>query len=188
MKDIIQVAQDCQPFYVLPEGDLYHHLISLIIAQKIRFSVGRTIRQKLYQLVNSDRYERTTVLALSDDQLRTIGLSPEKIALIRKVSEIPHLEINSLSTIKGIGPWTIGALKLLMGVEEEFFLAEDSYIRQRVAEYFSVKTLTIPQCRALSQREWTGHQCMMSKFFWRIKPEGVVCLHTDSELQRTHFL
>lgn len=188
-----ELAEFYKDLYPIPSGTLLHNTISLIISQQIKFSQGRLIRKKLYNLLNSlssDSSQHDHILkGLTQQDWVKLGLPSNKIQCIIEVATIPNLTIESLINIKGIGPWTIKALKILMDSDPNVFLNEDLWIRKRMSELCNSKKVLTPfELTHISNKIPTTNLTQISRFLWRLKPEGVVNLLNGRELTRQDFI
>lgn len=191
LQDLPTIIIPYVQFFTLPSKSLFHNLISLIISQKIRFSQSRKIRQQLYALLNTNEYTIDNLDSLSNDTLKSVGLSDDKINCIRSILKIENLTLDKISKIKGVGPWTLKALQILTDANDDLFLSEDYYIRQRFSELIqSNKILTTKQLDNYIVKfpNWIGQKTVISRFFWRIKPEGIIHLLQTLTLTRDDFL
>jgi 3-methyladenine DNA glycosylase/8-oxoguanine DNA glycosylase len=76
----------------------------------------------------------------------------------------------------------------MFDLDKDIFLAEDYWIRKRLSEIVnSAKILSIKECNTLSN-QWAGYRTDVSKFLWRIRPEGCIALRNNIDLCREHFL
>lgn len=194
---IPNIANEVLPYITLKERSLFHNIISLVISQRVRFQVGRDIRNKLYELLLSDNITIKGISKLSDKELKKIGIEQYKIDIIRYIVMIykPELSVvellQQLCEIKGIGIWTIKSLKILNDLDNETFLSEDYYIRQRLSELVKSECiLTSKECQEIASKYWDKREfTLVSKFLWRIKPEGInIILKEERKLEKHDFL
>jgi 3-methyladenine DNA glycosylase/8-oxoguanine DNA glycosylase len=107
--------------------------------------------------------------------------------------ELADVTVSSIeaSKIKGIGPWTLKALKVIHEPDGDVFLVEDYYIRQRLSELKGLgKTCTASAAKKLAREstEWAGNLTMISNFLWRIKSSGIQKIIDCEPLDRDDFL
>eukprot|EP00913_Durusdinium_trenchii_P008970 g8436.t1 len=108
------------PFTLRPAKNRFEMLVRSIISQQISVSAARSIRTKLFQLVEHE-VSAERVQQLSDEQIRGAGVSPQKLRYLRDLSEhvvdgeLPLGRLGRLSDaaaierlvrVKGIGEWT----------------------------------------------------------------------------------
>lgn len=194
---ISEIAEQVKELYPIPQNTVLHTTINLIISQKIRFSSGRQIRQNVYQLINSksDHGDHDQILReCTYDEWKTCGVPKAKIDTILEVCKVSPLTFESLAKIKGVGPWTIKALMIMTGTgtsagRENVLLSEDLYIRKRISELCGLTSvLSSKDVENISKKYCWTNLTQVSKFFWRIKPEGITTLLDGKELTRDHFV
>ena len=178
-------------YWNLPQKTLFHNTISLLTAQKIKFSESRNIRKKLYELnQNKDEYSLNVFKDLSKQDFFNCGLSSNIIDVIYQVIELEKsniLTIDNLQNIKGIGNWTIKGLQIMNNLNDNVFLYEDYWIRQRLSELVkSIKILTQSECKNLYKNN--NNLTNISKFLWRINKKGTSKILSGLELTRDDFV
>lgn len=165
----------------------YHHLISLVTSQQVKFETGRQIRQQLYQYCYP--LDPTTVGQID---LSTInGLTTARIYIIRSITNAALNNntdlINVAREIVGVGPWTIKGALILTERSHTEALFEDSYICKRLAEIYNFD-VDRAVCRAFFRQINENNRSVVSYFLWRIKRSGCMKLRTCDELTRDDFL
>ena len=173
----------------LPNSGLYTNLLSLIISQEVAFNKGRLIRRKIYAEcgIPIDPHK------LLKCNLDEFGLTISRSNLIRTITkdyiEKDVIDLEEISLMKGIGPWTIKGTKLLSGLADAYTsLYEDSYIRKRIKEYLGLTILpTIAQTKKMFE-ELGPNQRSVTIFLWRIKPSGIKKLLEVKELNTIDFV
>src|SRR5436305_252561 len=110
------------PYRLKPAGrDRFGMLVRSIISQQISMGAARAIRTRLQQFVGSDAIKPEMIMRLSTEQLRSVGLSPQKTAYLQDIAlkvqsgEVPLARMGRLPDeeviahlikVKGIGRWT----------------------------------------------------------------------------------
>ena len=178
-------------FWTLKPKTLFHNAISLLTSQKIKFSESRAIRKKLYELnENREEYCPKIFSVLKYSNFKNCGLEDNIINCMFKVIELEkanNLTIDNLQQIKGIGPWTIKSLKIMNNLDDDIFLYEDYWIRQRLSELVkSDKILTQCECK----KNMSGYKNLsnISKFLWRINKKGTHKILNNEELNKDDFV
>ena|SRR3989338_4927616 len=178
-------------FWSIPTKSLFHNLISLLVSQRIRFAKSREIRKQLYGLNdNFSEYDSSKLSMVSRDQYRDLGLTDNLISAIFEVISLEqanNLNLNTISDLKQVGPWTVKALRILNYNSDDDFLFEDYWIRQRVSELFGFKTVITSAVCADLVNHWKN-KSNMSRFFWRIKDTGISKIKSDRLLDRNDFV
>ena len=146
MTDIQRLIEDL-PVFPVDDRGFYHNMMSLIISQRIRFSRGRKIREKIYKILNEYTLDR--IIELTEKQRKTIGLSDEKWIIIN----LFHISIREGKTnfndIKGIGEWTINCSLIMSGDYSCGFIVGDLAVRKKLAELLKLPKLTLADTKKL---------------------------------------
>ena len=177
---------ETREFWDLPPKTLYHELISIIISQRIRFTHSRSIRKKLYQLIESYEITYPLLQNLSDGKLLEIGLTADKIEIIRHIPE--DITIENLANYAGIGEWTINALKLKIDpyLYSDVFLYEDLWIRKHIAGLMYMNQT--PSTARSKKIEIPNNRSHISRFLWRLKHEADHKILNNHKLTKEDFI
>ena len=174
---------------------IFHQLISLIISQRIRFSLGRQIRQNLYKhlnLPNGNSLIPLQIRTLSDIDYKNIKMPADKIKIIHNVLDAIkddewdqdfELLLTKLEKINGIGSWTISALKIMFYADKypNILLISDYWVKSRLSELK-------PEFKNYINAHNQINLSNISKFLWRIKPIGIQKLNNNIEISNEDFL
>jgi 3-methyladenine DNA glycosylase/8-oxoguanine DNA glycosylase len=161
-------------YYTIPQKTMYHNLISLITSQRISFNVSRQLRKKLMDMhpTETTNYDPFVIAKLD---LKEIGIGLAMACCIQEVTKIAQskddLHLSDVTGVKGIGAWTINALKIMHDLDSNVFLSEDAWIRQRLSQITkSSSNLTKAQCDKLTSK-W-DNKTKISLFLWRLQKTG----------------
>lgn len=178
-------------YWTLKPKTLFHNAISLLTSQKIKFSESRAIRKKLYELnENREEYCPKIFSNLKFDNFKNCGLEDNIINSMFEVIGLEksnNLTIENLQKIKGVGPWTIKSLKIMNDLDDNVFLFEDYWIRQRLTEIAkSYKILTQSECKkyVINYKNLSD----VSRFLWRINKSGTRKILNNQELCKEDFV
>jgi 3-methyladenine DNA glycosylase/8-oxoguanine DNA glycosylase len=205
MSDIYDIVQATRIYWELPPRPMFHHIISLIIAQEISFALGKKIRSNLYkhsEAVGHRGYITPNYILSNTDYLSKQGLRKRRVDTIIEIAEIakdnPYLSeielLERISTISGVGEWTISGAQVLMqfaidDIPYNITLHTDKWIRKRVSQLAdSDSILSSRKTKEVFDERWPDHQTLMSMFLWRIKISGIDRLKRGKELRREDFL
>lgn len=197
LEQLGQLAEHYKDLYPIPCGTLLQNTISLIVSQQVKFSQGRVIRKRLYELIDaktsktsSGSTDTDTILrSLTHKDWKDLGLTPNKISTILEITSMSNLSVDNLDHIKGIGPWTIKALKVLTNSDPNVFLSEDLWIRKRFSELVGTRTLSSKELdEMMGNSDTNSNLTQVSRFLWRLKPENVQKLVQSQELSREDFV
>lgn len=175
-----QILENAAQFFPV-KRPFFHNVISLILSQRIPFATSRLLRQKIFRALATSEFTRENIKLLADIPIP--GLPTDKLNLMLTASTTPD---NMMCTMKGIGPWTVNALKVLDGTATQI-LYEDFWVRQRLSELLDRPTMTIAQAKRIVPPPGMN-AALVSMFLWRIKQEGIVALKAGTALERCHFL
>ena len=174
MNDVIEETRE---FWEMPNKGVFHNAVSAIVGQRIKFIEARKIRSKLYQLLG-DPYSPEKLLAC-----KVLPVNDANQSLLRQVAE--NHDIEFLKTLRGIGPWTIKSIQIMSHLNDNIFLFEDFWIRSRMEELFG-KRLTPSSAEKLGNKFLNKSDA--SRFFWRIKKQGIQKVRNEEKLTREDFV
>lgn len=171
-------------FKVSRKSDLYLDLLSSIMAQQLSVKAADTIFERFLDLF-PERYPRPELLAaMSDEHLRTAGVSRQKAGYVRNVAAFAaangfdHRRIQRmtddevvahLTQIKGVGRWTVEMLLMFSLNRPDVFPADDLGIQIAMKKLYRLRG----EGRALRQRmiriaeAWRPYRTHACKCLWR---------------------
>ncbi len=164
-----EISQFNKPVYVA--------LIGAIIGQLISFKQARKIRSNLYSLL-SNNFNREDINILPDSKLESIGISKDKIKIIRNVNrylekeEVKEITVKALKELRknvlGIGEWTLETVYLvsfLQGKGLDVFPMKDVFIKKRIKELY--KATSKKDIESLTGN-WKPYRGIVTWYLWRI--------------------
>src|ERR1044071_7209730 len=80
------VVRRVGPYRLKPARDRFDMLVRSIISQQISVGAARAIRGRLQELVAKDGIKPEVIAALSVQQLRSVGLSPQKASYLHDLA------------------------------------------------------------------------------------------------------
>jgi len=131
----------------LPAMDLYGALLFQVAGQQLSVAATRTILGRIEGMFGGRLPAPTELLAVDPARIREAGLSWRKIATLRDLAErlsdgrldadalsrLPDDELMAeLTTIPGIGPWTVQGALLVALKREDVVLPGDLALRKAV--------------------------------------------------------
>lgn len=171
-------------------GDVYLALMESIVSQQISVKAADSIFERFLNLF-ADKYPHAKqMLEMTDDELRSAGLSFQKIKYMRNVAEfslandISYENLNKysddeivelLTQIKGVGRWTVEMLLIFVLDRPDVFPIDDLVVRQKLIKAYGLDD-TQPKKELYRQiheiaNTWRPHRSLASKYLWRWKPE-----------------
>jgi DNA-3-methyladenine glycosylase II len=176
------VAKRVGPCQLKPNRDRFGMLVRSIISQQISIGAARAIRSRLENLVGKGGLRPDTVAALSDQQLRSAGLSPQKASYIHdlaekvaagevQLSQIGRLSdeavIDSLTQVKGIGRWTAQMFLIFSLGRPDVFPIDDFGVRSAIGMLYGFADLP-PRPKLLEiGAAWSPFASIGSWYCWR---------------------
>lgn len=160
----------------------YEELMSSIISQQLSVKAASTIRQRFVALFGHFPTPQE-VLARDLDDLRTVGLSRQKASYIVAIAEhalaepglFPRLDqmdnetiITDLTSIKGVGIWTVHMLLIFCMARLNVLPVGDLGIRRAVERNYDLPGMPTPEQVAAiaTQRHWHPYESVASRYLW----------------------
>ena len=157
-------------------------LVRSIISQQISGSAARSIRKKLEDLLAPSKITPHSLAALSVDELRSAGISPQKASylhdLAQKVDEgvvrlprLPKLDddavVAELIQVKGIGVWTAQMFLMFSLARLDVFPHDDYGIRSAIKKMYGLDDLPDKQTSLKIAAPWRPYSTIASWYCWR---------------------
>ena len=176
--------------------DVYLALLESIVSQQISVKAADAIFGR-FRLLFPDSYPDANALLLkTTDELRSAGLSFQKIKYLQSVAEFSlvksdatpalsrkHLDamtdeaiVQYLLPIKGVGRWTVEMLLMFVLDRPDVFPIDDLVIRQRMILAYPDRTAGLTGkalYKVLHQiaDAWRPYRTTASRYLWRWKPQ-----------------
>ena len=164
------------------EGDIFCGLVEAIVSQQLSTRAAATIYGRLRALLpGGGPPTPEALLPLSDDALRGVGLSRQKLSYMRDLSgKMLDGSINTaalqdmsddeivaeLTKIKGIGRWTVEMLLIFRLTRPDVFPAGDLGIVKAVQKAYNLrKTPDVKRLHAIAER-WRPYRSVASWYLW----------------------
>ncbi len=140
----------------LPKMDAFGALVFQVIGQQLSIPATRSILDRLQELFNGKLPTPKELLAASREDLRKTGMSQRKIETLRTVAQrfadgrwkeeefktLSDQEIEKLlTTVSGIGPWTVHGFLIIALGREDVVLAGDLAIRKAIRKIYEMDHL-----------------------------------------------
>jgi len=158
-------------------------LVSAILAQQLSVRAAATIEQRVRALLPRGSFTVPALDALSDEALRSAGVSRQKLGYLRAVSAYAAAGglqtrtlaraddeevITRLCEIKGVGRWTAEMLLIFAMGRPDVFPVDDLGIQLAVSARFGLRLkgrALRDRMDALSQA-WRPHRSLVSRCLW----------------------
>jgi DNA-3-methyladenine glycosylase II len=165
----------------LPPMDLYGALLFQVIGQQLSVPATRRTLARIEALFGGRLPSPAELLAVDPGTLREAGLSWRKISTLRDVAErltdgrlnqdalssLPDDElITELTTIPGIGPWTVqGAMLIALG-REDVVLPGDLALRKAIRAAYRLDHLPSQQEVLTIADKWRPYRSLATSYLF----------------------
>lgn len=169
------------PFTLKLERDRYALLVRSILSQQISTKAARAIRLKLEAAAGGLHPE--AIAALSDAELRAVGLSGQKVTYLRDLTarvragrlhlhRLPRMSdedvIAELVAVKGIGRWTAQMFLMFSLGRLDVFPHDDLGLRAALRELYKLPDLPDKQTSLRIAAPWRPYATIASWYVWRL--------------------
>lgn len=162
----------------------YQALVKAVTYQQLNGTAAETIFRRFLALFPETKFPAPElVMAATDEQLRSAGLSRAKTAAIkdiaaktiegvvptrRAIARMSDAEvIERLTTIRGVGPWTVEMLLMFTLGRPDVLPATDYGVRSGFALVYGLKELPLPKDVLAHGERWRPYRSVASWYFWR---------------------
>ncbi len=162
-------------------------LMSAIMGQQLSTRVAKIIYDRFINLFDGREPSPHQVLKLTDEQLRSIGLSNAKVQYVKNVAAfwtehaltdaafefLDNDEIIDLLTqIKGVGRWTVEMLLMFTLGREDVFAVDDLGIQKAMTALYKLEQLPIKERKEKMiklSKKWHPYQSYACLYLWNWK-------------------
>lgn len=164
---------------------VYHSLLGSIVSQQLSTKAAATIHRRFLDMYDGTPHPHLVIDTQHDD-LRAVGLSNQKAQYVKNVATF-FLEkpmdrkywnkldddaiIQELSSIKGIGKWTVQMTLMFTLDRPNVFPIDDLIIRNSVIHYYGIDAKApdlIQQLHRVADK-WTPYRSYACYYFWAAK-------------------
>lgn len=174
-----------RPIAPAAHEDLYLGLLRAIVSQQISTKAAAAIWRKFQGLFGPEGYpEPAALLAFSDEELRTAGLSRQKAGYLRAIAdfylrdELDHARLSQLNEeeltqhltqIKGVGRWTAQMLCMFALDMPDVFPEGDLGIQNAMRHHYGLDETGRALLRRMAElaEPWHPHRTLASKYLWQ---------------------
>jgi DNA-3-methyladenine glycosylase II len=180
MGDLINRAG---PFTMKLNRDRFGMLIRSILSQQISTKAARSIRQRLDELLMPNTLCAPAIDRVTDEELRSVGLSRQKISYLRdlcsrvldqrlRLERIGRLSdeeaIDELIQVKGIGRWTAQMFLIFSLGRLDVFPHDDLIVRSSIKELYELDELPNKQQSHEIAANWKPYSSIATWYCWRL--------------------
>ena len=181
-KTLRRIIDRAGPCTLTPRRRYFIALCEAIVSQQLAAKAAATIFQRFCGLFDRHTPTPASVLGLSDTELRSAGLSSQKLGyvrdLARKLSDgtIPQRRlsrmedeavIEALTRVKGIGMWTAQMFLIFVLNRPDVWPTDDLGVRRAVQIQFGLKDL--PNTAQLTElaEPWRPYRSIAAWYLWQ---------------------
>jgi DNA-3-methyladenine glycosylase II len=179
---IIERGRPIQP---APHEDLYLALLRAIVSQQISTKAAAAIWRKVQALFPPDGYpEPAALITMTDEDLRTAGLSRQKASYLRSVADfaqrdqLDHAHLSQLSEedftyhltqIKGVGRWTAQMLQMFALDQPDVFSEGDLGVQNAMRKHYGLEETGRALLRRITEiaEPWRPYRSLACKYLWQ---------------------
>ncbi|MER2998941.1 DNA-3-methyladenine glycosylase family protein [Pontibacter populi] len=178
------IIEQGRPLTSSRSEDLYYKLLSAIVSQQLSTKAAATIFKRFTEFFPENYPHPELVLATTDEMLRSVGLSFQKIGYVRNVAafaadgNLEHATIDALedealilhlTQIKGVGRWTVEMLLMFALERPDVFPVDDLGIQNAMKRHYSLEETGKPLRLRMQQiaENWRPYRTIASKYLWQ---------------------
>jgi DNA-3-methyladenine glycosylase II len=174
-------------------NDIYLDLLDSIVSQQLSVKAAGTIFQRFLEIFDDLNPTPHRILELDKEVMRGCGLSYQKAGYIQNIaaywidnqcltkdwlSLTDEEIIAELTTIKGVGKWTVQMILMFRLNRPDVFPIDDLVIRQSMMKLYGVESKGKELVRELTEiaETWRPYRTIACRYVWRYKdtlPKGV---------------
>lgn len=163
----------------MPRGDYFASLSRSIIGQQVSVAAANAIASRFTEKTGMDPVR---VVALSDEDIKTIGLSKQKAGYIRDLAShfvsnqevYNHLEslsdeevILELTAVKGIGVWTAQMFLMFTLLRPDVFAPDDAGLQRAMLKLYKWDSLPPKNELVAAAENWRPYRTIASLHLWQ---------------------
>ena len=159
----------------------FHSLAEAIVYQQLHGKAAATIFKRLTDLAG-EPLTPEGILKLSEEQLRGVGLSKQKLSYLRDLAEktragmldfarmtdLPDAEvIKALTQVKGIGVWTAHMFLMFSLRRPDVLPTGDLGIQMAIRRHYRKRKLPRPMQMEKIAKCWSPYRSVACWYLWR---------------------
>ncbi|MDN5331916.1 MAG: DNA-3-methyladenine glycosylase [Tepidanaerobacteraceae bacterium] len=171
------------------ERDFFKALVQSIVGQQLSIKAAETIFARLENLCGQVTPDR--ILSLSENELKSAGLSKKKIEYIKDLSEkvmsgavdLEKLDsmddeevIRTLVQVKGIGRWTAEMFLIFSLGRPDIFSLQDFGLQLAVKGLYGLSDWPDKKTLMRISQPWKPYRTAASLYLWEAKNRGYINL------------
>ena len=188
-KKLIKILDKKNPVILTKEKNIYLFLCYSIMSQQLSTKVAEIIKERFLEIYKSKKPSLEDIAATPFATLKSIGLSDSKVNYIlnvcdyfiehkitdAKLHKMPDEElIQTLTSIKGVGRWTVEMVMMFAMEREDVFSADDLGIQQRMCSLYGIDNTSKKQMKIEMENiaaKWSPFRTYACRYLWSWKEE-----------------
>lgn len=184
--DLFSLSNGTKNYWKLADHSALHTALYLMITKGMSFESGEKLMNKIRGTLGKKDMNKEK-FTISDKTLKEWGLSAAKIQGIRTILSLDSINSSTLCKVKEGGLWLIKMHAVLAETNDDTPLYFCYEVKQNLAALLGhAKILSDEETKKLFTI-WTGYRSQISYFLYRIKPESIVKILDDEELDKFDF-
>jgi 3-methyladenine DNA glycosylase/8-oxoguanine DNA glycosylase len=183
---VIEAVGACR-LQLRTEGTHFQALARAIVFQQLSGKAAGTIFARLNALYPTDGIAPNAVLATADEELRSVGMSRQKIAYLKDLSAkvlsgaLPLDAVESMDDddliahlvqVKGIGRWTAQMFLMFRLGRPDVLPELDLGIQNAIRRVYRMRKRPTPQQVKKIGARWSPHSSVACWYLWRSLENG----------------
>jgi len=183
---VIEIVGPCR-IQLRTEGTHFQALARAIVFQQLSGKAAGTIMSRFNALYPDNAPAPQAVLATSDEQMRAVGLSRQKIAYLRDLSlkvetgalpldAVEHMTdddlIEHLVQVKGIGRWTAQMFLMFRLGRPDVLPELDLGVQNAIRRAYRMRKRPTPKQVKRIGAKWSPHSSVACWYLWRSLENG----------------
>jgi 3-methyladenine DNA glycosylase/8-oxoguanine DNA glycosylase len=183
---VIEIVGPCR-IQLRTEGTHFQALARAIVFQQLSGKAAGTIMSRFNALYPDNSPAPHAVLATSDEQMRAVGLSRQKIAYLRDLSlkvetgalpleAVEHMTdddlIEHLVQVKGIGRWTAQMFLMFRLGRPDVLPELDLGVQNAIRRAYRMRKRPTPKQVKRIGAKWSPHSSVACWYLWRSLENG----------------
>ena len=180
-----RVIDSVGPFRMEPRDGSYRSLARAIFFQQLAGPAARAIMNRVLEALGTDDgrfFGPEELLAAAEEQLRSAGLSRQKVAYLRDLSQkFSSGELNEgefaaeddeevvrrVACVKGIGRWTAEMFLIFSLGRPDVLPVDDLGVRRGFQQAYGIPELPSPEEMGRIAERWRPYRSVGTWYMWR---------------------
>ena len=189
LKKLIEVVE---PYELKKRKNICLRLCASIMSQQLSTRVAEVIFKRFLELYGKKEPTPEQILETPPEVLRSIGLSNAKVSYVQNVARfavekgVQDAKLNKMSneevieyltSIKGVGKWTVEMILMFTLGREDVFAVDDLGIQQAMIKLYKLKTENKRELREAMLKisgKWSPYRTYACMYLWRWKDQKPV--------------